>query len=295
MVHLMPGLTSAEFKDTSTVAAWFRLSPSAAYIACALAKRMLADGITKASVVVDPDDYSSNFATRFGRAFSTQGGTVLPSMQVAASGTSYADTIETVVRMSPDASVLVASPSVAAGFLQEWAVRSKPIKLYLGPTLNTPELLRNVPVGILDGMTGVSADLGDRAADFDAYFQAQTEVLPITGSHYYYDAVALLSLAAAEGIAQTGNIPDPAAMKYHMFNVSSASGTMVSFDQLAQGLQLLAAGQKIQYYGAAGAYVLDSFGDSTQNRGVIWQISGADFETVDYQQCTLMEVRGGET
>jgi hypothetical protein len=80
-----------------------------------------------------------------------------------------------------------------------------------------------------------------------------------------------------------------------MLNVSSATGTVVAFDQLAQGLALLAAGQKVSYSGAAGSYVLNALGDSTLNRGTIWQISGSDFVTVDYEQCdsTDMDLTNG--
>jgi len=293
MVHLMPGLTSPNFHDPSAEAAWFRLSPSVKYLACALAKSMRKDGIAKANLVVDPDDYSGTFATIFGRIFTTQGGVVLPSLQISANNSSFADIFATLSRYDLDASVLLTSPAVAAQFMQEWAVRGKPGTWYLGPTLNTPELLRNVPMGVLEGMKGVSADLGARAADFVGYFQEQTAVPPLAGSNYYFDAVALLALAATHGIAATGTIPSPAALKSHMLEVTSASGQVVSFDKLAQGLAMVKDGQEVQYQGAAGTYVLDSLGDSTQNRGAIWQVKGTSFEDIDYEQCDPTELDNG--
>jgi ABC-type branched-subunit amino acid transport system substrate-binding protein len=293
MVHLMPGLTSAQFHDPSASAAWFRLSPAATFIACSLAKRVINDGVIKASVVVDPDDYSGTFAVNFGTLWTSRGYTLLPTVLVDPRSQSYADVFDTLLRMGPDAVVLMTSPSVAAGLLQEWAARGKPIKLYLGPTLKDPELLRNVPTGILEGVNGVSADLGARAPEFASYFEAHTGIEAVAGSHYYYDAVALLSLAVAEGLALNGDVPTPAMLKDHMLNVSSATGTVVAFDQLKEGLALLAAGQKISYSGAAGSYVLNVLGDSILNRGAIWQISGSDFVTIDYQQCDTSELRNG--
>jgi ABC-type branched-subunit amino acid transport system substrate-binding protein len=293
MVHLMPGLTSAQFHDPSATAAWFRLSPSVTFVSCALAKHMLGQGIKKASLLLDPDDYSGNFAANFGHVFSSKGGILLPTMQIGS--TAYADLLTTLARLSPDATVLVTSPAAAAGFLQEWAVRGKPIKLYLGPTLNNPELLRNVPVGVLEGMSGVSADLGTQSADFDAFFEARTGVPPIAGSHYYYDAVAMLSLAAGRGLGLTGTLPAPATMKEHMLSVTSTGGTVITYDRLAEGLGLLGQGQKIQYVGAAGLYVLNALGDSTLNRGVIWSIKGNEFQTIDYQQCDVSELQNGGT
>jgi len=293
MVHLMPGLTSAQFHDPSAKAAWFRLSPSVSYLACALAKHMRADGIEKANLLIDPDDYSSTFATIFSRVFTANGGTSLPILVVTPQGGSLADLFATLSRLSPDASALITSPAVAAGILQEWAVRGKPGKWYLGPTLNNPELVRNVPMGVLEGLQGISADLGERAGDFEDFFEANTGIPPLAGSHYYYDAVALLALANAESFAQTGTLPSPAAIKDHMLRITAPGGTVVAFDQLAQGVALLSTQQKVQYQGAAGFYTLNSLGDTTQNRGVIWEIKGTRFNTIDYLQCVPGEVETG--
>ena len=105
---------------------------------------------------------------------------------------------------------------MGAEFLQEWAVRGKVGQWYLGPTLNNPALLRNVPAGVLEGLRGISPDLGANAADFDTYFAEATGVPPLPGSHYYFDAVALLALAIAEGFGQTGAIPEPVTFKLHL-------------------------------------------------------------------------------
>jgi len=292
-VHLMPGLTSPQFHDPSAQAAWFRLSPSVKYLACALAKTMRKDGITVANLVIDPDDYSGTFATVFDRVFTNQGGTTVPTLRVGANSTTFENIFEVNGRYGADATVLMTSPRVAAQFLQEWAVRGKPGKWYLGPTLNNPELLRNVPVGVLEGMKGVSADLGGQAAEFSAYFETRTAFPPQTGSNYYFDAVALLALAVSHGLAASGTIPDPAALKTEMLAVTSAAGEAVAFDQLAHGLALVRSGQTVQYQGAAGTYVLDALGDSTQTRGAIWQVQGTSFVDVDSEQCIPTEVDNG--
>jgi len=293
MVHVMPGLTSARFHDPSAAAAWFRISPSSMYLACALAKHILKTGVPTVEVVIDPDDYSGAFAALLGQVLTTRGCMVLPNLQITQERKSYADTFSTLERLAPTAVVLVTSPSVAAGFLQEWVVRGQPFQIFLGPTLNSPELQRNVPGGVLEGMRGISADLGEPGSLFEAYFQEQTSVPDIEGAHYYFDAIALLALAAAEGVAQTRNIPPASAMMAHMVNITSPGGIVVGFNQLAEGMALLGQGQKIEYRGAAGSYVLNSVGDSTQNGGAIWQIQGTEFVTIDHEQCTLAELQNG--
>jgi len=290
MVNLLPGLTSPMFHDPSTEAGWFRLAPSPNYLACALAKRMLKDGITKANTVSDPDDYSGTFATMFGRVFTFMGGTLLPGLQLSLQSASFESVFATIERFAPDATLLITSPSVASPFLQEWAVRGKIGKWYLGPTLKNPELVRNVPMGVLEGFSGISPDLGPNADAFATYFQAKTAVPPLDASNYYYDAVALLALAIAEGIAQEGVVPTPATLKVHLQNVTSASGQVVSFNELESGLALVAAGRKIQYSGAAGSYVLNTLGDAIGNTAAVWQIKADVFQTIGFEQCSDAEV-----
>ena len=290
LVNLLPGLSSPQIHDASTNAAWFRLSPSPIYLACALAKRMIKDGITKANALTDPDDYSGTFATIFGRVFTNMGGTLLPGLQLPSSGSSFDEVFATIERFSPDASLLITSPSVGAGFLQEWAVRGKVGNFYLGPTLNDPALLRNVPAGVLEGLVGISPDLGAHAEDFRAYFQNATGFSPVAGSHYYFDAVALLALAIADGVAQTKAIPDPGTFKLHLDGVSSASGQVVSFADLGTALQLVSGGTKVQYDGAAGEYQLSKVGDSIGNRATLWRISDNSFLDIDHEQCSDAEV-----
>jgi ABC-type branched-subunit amino acid transport system substrate-binding protein len=293
MVNFLPGLTSPTIHDASGRAAWFRLSPSPHYLACALAKQMYRDGIRRANAVTDPDDYSGAFARIFGRVFTDMGGTMVPGLQLPSSGSSFAEIFATIERFSPDATLLVTSPTVGAGVLQEWAVRGKVGRWYLGPTLNNPALLRNVPAGVLEGVLGISPDLGLNAGAFDAYFEAETGIPPLAGAHYYYDAVALLALSIAEGIALSGTIPSQLSFPMHMQRVTAAPGNIVTFDNLALGLALAAAGEDIQYLGAAGSYVLDQDGDSIQNQATIWRVTEGSFQKIGTELCNDEEVFPG--
>ncbi len=297
MVNLLPGLSAPEIHDDSTKSAWFRLSPSPNYLACALAKLMIRNGVARVNAVTDPDDYSGTFATIFGRVFTAMGGTLLPGLQLPAGGSSFDEVFATVERFTPDATVLITTPSVGAEFLQEWAVRGKVGTWYLGPTLRNPALLINVPAGVLEGLRGISPDLGDNAADFDAYFEDATGVPPLAGSHYYFDAVALLALAIADGFAHSDAIPPPGNFMRHLQNVTAApdvdgGGTPVpaSYRDLAAALAAVTAGVKVQYSGAAGQYSLSDDGDSIKNEARMWVIQGNAFHETVSERCTEAEV-----
>ena len=62
------------------------------------------------------------------------------------------------------------------------------------------------------------------------------------------------------------------------------------FDQLAAGLQLAAAGQDIEYLGAAGSYVINSVGDSVDTAAALGTISGNSFITVGHDKCEASEL-----
>lgn len=290
VVHLMPGLTSPNFHDPSTSAAWFRLSPNGDYLACALAKQMLADGIAKATTIVTPDDYSGAFATAFGSVFRSKGGMLLPSIKAQADATSYSGLVSAVSASGADAIVLVTTPTVAAQIIQEWSAGNHAGKWYLAPMMKDPEFVRNIPPGSLDGAIGVSADIEQQSAAFATFFKEGTGNLPVDSAAYYYDAAAMMSLTLAASYASLGTLPTPAQFKTFMMQTASAPGTVVTFDQLAAGLQLAAAGQDIQYLGAAGNYVINSVGDSVDTAGALWAISGQDFVTVAHYTCVTSEI-----
>lgn len=290
VVHLMPGLTSPNFHDPSTSAAWFRLSPNGDYLACALAKQMLADGIARATTIVTPDDYSGGFATAFGSVFRNKGGTLLPSIKAQADATSYSGLVSAVSASGADAIVLVTTPTVAAKIVQEWSAGNHAGKWYLAPMMKDPEFVRNIPPGALDGAIGVSADIEQQSAAFATFFKEGTGNLPVDSAAYYYDAAAMLSLTLAASYANLGALPTPAQFKTSMMQTASAPGIVVTFDQLATGLQLAAAGQDIQYLGAAGNYVINSVGDSVDTAGALWAISGQDFVTVAHYTCVTSEI-----
>jgi len=289
-VHLMPGLTSPNFHDPSTAAAWFRLSPNGDYLACALAKQMLADGIGKAVTIVTSDDYSGNFATAFGSVFREKGGTLLPSMKAQADASSYSGLLSGVNTSGADAAVLITTPTVAAQIVQEWAAGGQTGKWYLAPMMKDPEFLRNIPPGSLDGAIGVSADIEAQSASFATFFQAGTGATPIDSAAYYYDAAAMMSLTLAAAYANLGAMPTAAQFKTYMMQTASAPGTVVSFDHLATGLQLAAAGQDVQYQGAAGSYIINSVGDSVDTAGALWAISGENFVTIAHYTCVDAEI-----
>ena len=290
MANLMPGLMSLPIHDTSVDAEWLKLTPSVNYLACAIAKQMLSDGVVTANVLTDTDEYSMAFAAAFNEIFMTLGGASVGSLQIPAENADLA----WILHRSNTPTVLLTSPAIATNLLQQQIVQNQTMTWYLGPTLNNPEVLRNLPVGALEGVTGFSPDFGAPDNSFDAYFSSSTSVAPLPGAHYYYDAVALLALAIAEALAETSSMPDPVALKPHLLNVSSAGGEVVAFNQISQGLARVKAGQKVQYQGAAGINILDDQGDSTQNQVAIWQIKSTTFEVVGHQQCSMDEAYPGK-
>jgi hypothetical protein len=151
---------------------------------------------------------------------------------------------------------------------------------------------------VLEGLQGVSPDLGENAADFDAYFQAATGEPPLAGSHYYFDAVALLALTLAHGLAQNGVLPPPSNFVRHMQSVTTmpdadggtVAGLPVSYRDLAGALAAVGTGARVEYSGAAGQYSLSSAGDSIKNQARMWIIQSHSFQETVSEQCSEAEV-----
>lgn len=289
MTDINPSLTSLPIHDSTVDAAWYKLTPSVNYLACAIAKQIISDGVTTASTLTDADSYSTSFADAFRQIFTALGGMSVVSAQIPQDSAQYTFALHHLTT----AVVLITTPATATQLLQQDLVLGGTTQWYLGPALNNPELLRNLPAGALEGTVGFSPDFGSQAQSFDSYLVGSTSASPLPGAHYYFDAVALLALALGESVWAGDGIPDPAAFKPHLFNVSSAGGVVVTFDQIAQGLSLVKTGQKVQYQGAAGTNILDDQGDSTQSEIAIWQISSTSFEIVGHQQCSASEAYPG--
>src|SRR5690606_1542061 len=121
-LHILPNLSSPRISDSGSRGAWVRLVPSALTMGCALATKVVEDGIHTTRTIAARDDYHLELASVFGSSLSTLGGRAMPTVTVADGQSSYAKQISQAERFdSAEATVMLAYPRTAASIVGDMA------------------------------------------------------------------------------------------------------------------------------------------------------------------------------
>jgi len=256
---------------------WFVLGTGTARVACELHAQLARDGRTHPFAVVDPNGFNNLVGWELTLRWGVEH-VVLPSKQAPDT-----DTIGLITSAEADAYVLGASPASASALLFALAATGNlgdPRRWYLTHTLHTPALLETIPKSLLDGARGVAPGTADEAKAFRARFFERWQDAPLDDAYPFYDAAAVVILAAAHALATTGAVASGEALRDHVFAVTRRGATPVRWDQLGAGLMLLQQHQEISYLGLSGPVEFDISG-LTAAAGTRWLTIGpGGFEDV---------------
>jgi ABC-type branched-subunit amino acid transport system substrate-binding protein len=251
---------------------WFTFAPSTWTLACAFKRQLTIDGRSSPLILYNPDA----FHTELGVALKMVLGISTGAIAIPSRATLTTAAVETVLRDRADAILLMAFPESASSLVSELSFRTSSLegtKWYLSPTLHTARFFENVPPGPLGGAQGLKparAAGGDR---FDDRFRARWQDQPLVESYAFYDAAALAALAMQAAFA-AGQVPSLLNLGTYVRQVAGPGGTPVPWDQLAMGLDLVRAGQKIDYQGVSGGLNFDPLGDPDSTAVQWWQVDG---------------------
>ncbi len=308
VLQLLPSFTSPSITDSGSKGAWVRLVPSALTMGCALATKVIDDGVQTTRTFAARDDYHLELATVFSSALPALGGRAFPTITVSSSETSYKKAISQINRFEADATLMLAYPGTAATIIKEMA-RSEQVRWYFSPMLRDDALRWNIPKGAVTESVGVSpsfssnaecttteglggaaganpvleceADAAERFADYYADRWEGTE--PLKAAHFYYDAVIMLALALEEALAAGETDPSPQDLLPYITE-KSEDEERVAWDSLEEGLDLAEDGLSVHYVGAAGEYEFNKRGQNIRAVVDTWVIDGdhqfADRESV---------------
>jgi ABC-type branched-subunit amino acid transport system substrate-binding protein len=133
---------------------------------------------------------------------------------------------------------------------------------------------------VFDGMSGTAPSSLELAAGdaFEAAYEAEYgETPPLPFMREAYDAVYLMALAA-----ETAGSTDPTAIRDALRDVANAPGDVV--DPGSEGwehaLEHIAAGEEVNYEGAAGPVDLDENGDVLIGAIEMWHVDAANLDLV---------------
>ncbi len=190
-------------------------------------------------------------------------------------GTSFDSEVQQVASGDPDAIMVVGFPETGSIIMQaaqeQGLVGQTPFLFTDG--LADPEFPENSGVDLTGERGTRPATEGPGADTFNSSFEAAYNETPGTFSSNSYDAVMLAALAAAAGGATDGQ-----TIQENLQGVS-AGGREVLPSDICSGLEDAAAGEDINYEGAAGSQDFDSNGDVTSNYE-LWEFADGELARV---------------
>jgi ABC-type branched-subunit amino acid transport system substrate-binding protein len=276
VTELLPGVASPKITPPGNASSrWFRLAPSAQVSGCTLAIKVSIDRVGHIAILAAPDTYNQDSAQSFAATLSSFSG-----IRIDIFSLQDKNSIESAVAAQPEAVAVFAPPTSAATAVLEFSVSARAAPAwYFPPTLYDLGFIFNAGADNVEGAWGVSPGTeGVRAADFVTQFEARWPGQPPSiSAAYYYDALnlAVLATAASMHAGDSGLID----LSRYIPGVSLSPGPIVNWDQMDQGLSLLAKGMQVNYSGISGSLDLNSSGELTSTPSMqFWRIHQGAFQ-----------------
>ncbi|MBW2622887.1 MAG: ABC transporter substrate-binding protein [Deltaproteobacteria bacterium] len=259
----------------------FRTCPSDA-LQGEVSGRVAAKRYKTISVLYVNNPYGQGLAEWFKKSYVANGGKVLamvPHDEKAAE--SYTAELKKALANKPDALAAFSYPEHAKVYLKEAIEFYKYKSFYLCDGTKSEVIIKAVGAANLEGSIGTApGSTGGKAVElFNVAFKAEFGKLPplpfITNA---YDGMATIGLAALA--AQVKGLPLTSKnIRDNLRAVANPPGEVIYPGEFVKAYNLLKAGKKINYEGAAGAVDFDENGDVVTPIE-IWKFSNGQIVTV---------------
>ncbi len=277
VVQISPSSTSPGLSEVEDDGLFFRTAPSDARQGAVMADIISGRGVTDVAITYTNNDYGKGLADSFAAAFAEKGGNVTIS---AAHDDGKADySAEVAALAAAGGELLVVAGYVdqgGRGIVQNAIDTGAFETFYLPDGMYGPSLIE----AIGDSLDGSYGDVPAAEGENVDNFHAMATEAGFDGTSSYaaesYDAAALVLLAM-----QAAKSSNSADYKEHIMNVANAPGEKINPGELAKGLELLAAGQDIDYVGATNVEMAEpgeSLGTFRE-----YDITGGEVETVGFR------------
>lgn len=273
-----PASTSPDITDMDDDDYFFRTAPSDA-----LQSRVMADvgftehGLETAATFHLNNAYGQALAAAFVDAFEELGGTITESVAFEAEQPSYTSALETALADDPELLIVVGYPDSGEQIFRDYYSDFDGDE-----TIMVTDGLRSgsLPADIDNPMENVigTAPLpaGPAAETFADLYEGEFGREPDVFNAHAYDASAVLLLANAAAGENDGT-----AIRDQMREVANPGGTEIGPDNLAEGIEMAADGEEIQYAGASSSVEFDENGDMAAVSYEIFEFSMDGVETTD--------------
>ncbi len=269
-----PGLSHANNEDNGL---FFRTAPSDARQGVVMTEVLMDRGISEVALTYTNNDYGKGLADSFQAAFEAAGGTVTINAAHEDGKADYSAEVAALASAGGEVLVVAGYTDQGGKGIIQASLDSGAFDTFVLPDGMVGQQLVDDIGADLNGSFGQFPGTDSEGAEM---FLGLAEAAGFDGTGAFapesYDAAALLMLAmqAADSTASA----DYAA---HVMDVANAPGTQIFPGQLAEAIELLKAGEDIDYVGATAVELIGP-GESAGNYREI-EIQDGSIETVRFR------------
>ncbi|MCF7700617.1 ABC transporter substrate-binding protein [Loktanella sp. M215] len=277
IVMISPSATSPALSSAEDDGLFFRTAPSDARQGVVMTEILMDKGIKTVALTYTNNDYGKGLADSFAAAYTEAGGTVTISAAHEDGKGDYSSEVAALAAAGGDVLVVAGYTDQGGKGIIQNALDTGAFDTFVLPDgMVGQQLVDDIGAG-LNGSFGQFPGTDSQGAEL---FQAMAKEAGFDGTGAFapesYDAAALIMLAMqAAGSNQSADFKDK------VMDVANAPGTEIFPGELAKAIELLKAGEDIDYVGATAVELIGP-GESAGNYREI-EIKDGKIETVKFR------------
>ena len=277
MVMISPSATSPALSTIEDNGLFFRTSPSDARQGTVMTEIIMEHGIKSVAVTYTNNDYGKGLADAFAEAFKAAGGEVTIVAAHDDGKADYAAEVGALAAAGGEALVIAGYIDQGGSGILRGALDTGAFSTFAFPDGMVGETLETNFGAEVNGSFG---QLPSSEGEGKETFVEMATAAGFDGTGAYsaeaYDAAALILLAMA-----AAGTTDPSVYKDKVMDVANAPGEKILPGELGRALELIAAGQDVDYQGASSVELIGA-GESAGTFREI-EVKDSKIETVKYR------------
>ena len=236
------------------------------------------EGLETASTMYVNNDYGQGLSDAFVAAYEELGGEVFESEAFEQEQSSYDSVLSSVLADDPDVLYVIGYPASGEQIFRDFYENydSEATTILVSDGLQDNALPGNVDNPMSNVLGTAPAAVGPGRETFDQLFEDEYGSEPGVFTAQAYDATAVHILAQLRADELTGP-----AVSEEIRAVANPGGEIVEPGSLADGLELAANGDEIQYQGASSSVEFDENGDLSTANFDVFEFSEDGYEVTD--------------
>ncbi len=277
MVMISPSATSPALSTVEDNGLFFRTAPSDARQGEVMTQVIMDRGINEVAVTYTNNDYGLGLADSFAAAFEAAGGSVTLVAAHEDGRADYSAEVGALASAGGEALVVAGYVDQGGSGIVQASLDTGAFDTFVFPDGMVSQALQDNFGSDIDGSFGQHPGTDSEGAEIfhnmasDAGFDGTSPF-----SKESYDAAALILLAM-----QAAGSTDPGDYAAHVMDVANAPGEQILPGQLGRALELIAAGEDVDYVGASAVELVGP-GESAGNYREI-EIEGGEIQTARFR------------